>query len=911
MISNYPPLVGRTAEVAAIRALLDSAASGTGAVLVISGEPGAGKSRLAQHAADTGIQEGFSVHIGYAYEHAVERVLGVALNAFDLRLDQLIGSTSATRIVFEIGATGAAEFLLSDRLLEVVENSCSAHPPVLLVLEDMHWSDLATLTWIKAVAERAHDLPLAVLITTRPLPSNTAPAAIRNLPAQQTTLAQLTDTDVLILATQQLAHAPDPATMAALSTTRGNPMLIQAILAVPGATTDPIAERLHELEAGALGVLQGAAILGTRIDPVLLASMLELSTREVLTSISQAAAAGIVEADLDRFAFRHELYRAAALATLSKPAASVLHLRAAQTLAAADADALDIAEHYAQGGRRGDRDAVRSVTEAASQTVATNPAAALHLADTALALCSRTPPNELMLVRVRALAGTGRADDADLLGRSLIHDDLERSVEATLRRELAFAALILGRIDTCVEEITLHAELIDSPQARARAHGEVAIAQLMTMNQPVARAAAARAVLEGRVYGDLSAQIAGDVVICMLDLLVNQTAAATERAKIVTERAELPGAEESHSFQPWFTAAMVWLETDNLPALSTTLRRGRQNAVERGFGWAVPGYDALTAFGALRAGNFDDAAATATATLGYLDRVDGFGVAVWCHSFLAQVSLHRDNLDQAADHVSAADGWLTRQRQRQLGIEQLQLAKAGLHQRRGRNSEALGDLLQAWEVCRTLGMSSPLPAIGPAMSRLAHGAGNRPVLIDADEQLTAAATATGLASTRAIAELTGAWRRSDPDQALKAATLAATTPRPALAATALTHASELLRTRRRRQEADQIAQQAAARWAALGAYGDADACTAHTRGGRPVERRPQYGVPALTATERRIVGLVGEGLPNSAIAATVGISRRTVESHVSAAYRKLEVTSRVALARVALAHHLTDSNPAI
>jgi DNA-binding NarL/FixJ family response regulator len=63
-------------------------------------------------------------------------------------------------------------------------------------------------------------------------------------------------------------------------------------------------------------------------------------------------------------------------------------------------------------------------------------------------------------------------------------------------------------------------------------------------------------------------------------------------------------------------------------------------------------------------------------------------------------------------------------------------------------------------------------------------------------------------------------------------------------------------------------------------------------------------VPALTVTERRVTALVAEGMSNSVIASALGISRRTVESHVSSCYRKLEVISRVALARVALAHDI-------
>lgn len=57
---------------------------------------------------------------------------------------------------------------------------------------------------------------------------------------------------------------------------------------------------------------------------------------------------------------------------------------------------------------------------------------------------------------------------------------------------------------------------------------------------------------------------------------------------------------------------------------------------------------------------------------------------------------------------------------------------------------------------------------------------------------------------------------------------------------------------------------------------------------------------ALTGTERKVVRLLAEGKTNAEIADQLGVSRRTVESHVSASYRKLDVTSRVAMARLAM-----------
>jgi len=178
------------------------------------------------------------------------------------------------------------------------------------------------------------------------------------------------------------------------------------------------------------------------------------------------------------------------------------------------------------------------------------------------------------------------------------------------------------------------------------------------------------------------------------------------------------------------------------------------------------------------------------------------------------------------------------------------------------------------------------------------------LLIDAERVLSEAATDCGTVSIQAISTLSAAWRDTDPDLALKAATLSEQSPRLALTATALTDAADLLRHRGRRQEAERVARIAVARWSALGAYADADACAARSRSAQRTERRPRFGVQSLTATERAITALVAEGLSNAAIANSVGVSRRTVESHVSSVYRKLEVSSRVALARIALTHRI-------
>jgi DNA-binding NarL/FixJ family response regulator len=312
----------------------------------------------------------------------------------------------------------------------------------------------------------------------------------------------------------------------------------------------------------------------------------------------------------------------------------------------------------------------------------------------------------------------------------------------------------------------------------------------------------------------------------------------------------------------------------------------------------------VDAFGALRAGSFDDAGAAAEATLGYFEGVDGFGVAVWCHAFLAQIALHRGEPELARQHVDTAEAWLARGERAQLGYEQLRIAAARLCELRGELDAAFVALAEVWDLFALLGVRSPLPSFGATFARLARHGGDSARAAEVATALEEAATDSGTGSVRVAAELAAAWRDVDPDRALRAADLARAGPRRPLVAAALTDAANLLHARRRRGEADRVAAEGARRWSELGADADALACVAVSRTARRPAPRPRFGPAALTATERNVVGLLADGLANADIAAQLGVSRRTVESHVSAAYRKLEVASRVELARAALAYGL-------
>jgi predicted ATPase len=453
---NDVKLVGREPEIKRLKKLVQGAADGTGSALLITGEPGIGKTHLVQAVATIANDAGLAVHIGHCEQLEVEKTLGAPLGAFNRQVNVDRERGAAVRTLLEAGASAAAGSALADRLMEVLEFEC-AHGPMFLAVEDLQWSDPTTLMWLRAVMQDVSELPLLVVLTTRPpAPGTDVHRALAVLAMPQLDLRPMSTEDAHILAGHVLDSAPTAEVVEAVDRAMGNPLLVLAILDVLKAggrpTVDSIAALVRELDRSALRTLQIAAVLGDEIDPVLVAAMAGIRTTNLLTDLEAGAAAGIVVPTKSGFRFRHELHREAVLAELVPAARATLHLAAAQVLATMGAPALTVAEQYARGARPGDQEAVAWLSYAAQEIVATAPAAALRLCDIAIDAWGEQPPSDLLLTKVRALAAAGQAPEADELGRALLGDALTPDTEARLRRELAFTAFMQGRADVAAAE---------------------------------------------------------------------------------------------------------------------------------------------------------------------------------------------------------------------------------------------------------------------------------------------------------------------------------------------------------------------------------------------------------------------------------------------------------------------------
>ena len=187
------------------------------------------------------------------------------------------------------------------------------------------------------------------------------------------------------------------------------------------------------------------------------------------------------------------------------------------------------------------------------------------------------------------------------------------------------------------------------------------------------------------------------------------------------------------------------------------------------------------------------------------------------------------------------------------------------------------------------------------VARLAWEVGDKEVLQRMADLTSQAAAMSPTVTRVAMRGVTTALVSSDPAELAQAAQMMAATERLWDGATAL-HMAGLVAARGRRPAAKELLEGAARRYADLG-------CARHAalaRAGfgfsalfdRPAEPPgPRVEADELSRAERRVLGLVVEGFANGDIANALFVSKRTVESHLASLYRKLGVSTRVALVR--------------
>ena len=450
-----PIMVGREAHLDALRRAIDAALAGEGQVVLVAGEAGIGKSRLVREAAEVARERGMRVLIGQCFEpdHALPYA-----PLRDLVRSNLLRQSWAEPILTEVALDLGALLPELARLQPDPVLSPNAGPeqdrrrivhaftrlfaaittqsPLLLIVEDAHWSDEASLDLLVQLARFVRGGgtgPAMLVITYRgdeiaPALAAALAALDRERLAAEARLGPLPRAEVIAMlhamSDRRGALSADLAE-AIYRQSEGNPFFVEELLrsalasvAGPGTAAIPLPRSIAEavgrqvrrLSDGARATLTLAAVSGRRFDFALLEALSGYDEEQLLDHVKELVAARlIVEESADRFAFRHALTRQAIADPLLARERRALHRQVLTAIlridpGAGEHQAADLARHAVAAGAW--TDALQYGRQAGEQALALYaPGAAVELLTYAIDAAARlglAPPSALP--RSRGLA---------------------------------------------------------------------------------------------------------------------------------------------------------------------------------------------------------------------------------------------------------------------------------------------------------------------------------------------------------------------------------------------------------------------------------------------------------------------------------------------------------------------------
>ena len=162
-------LIGRSAELAAVRLELERARAGRQRIVFIEGEPGIGKSALLAAVVAEAGANGFAVHSGRAEELERDRPFRALVTALGADAFPAASSASPSRALMDFSPSPSDRHRTVDALIDQIADEAEQRP-VLLVLDDLQWADASTILTVHQLAERIPRARLLVLLALRPIP---------------------------------------------------------------------------------------------------------------------------------------------------------------------------------------------------------------------------------------------------------------------------------------------------------------------------------------------------------------------------------------------------------------------------------------------------------------------------------------------------------------------------------------------------------------------------------------------------------------------------------------------------------------------------------------------------------------------------------------------------------------------
>jgi DNA-binding CsgD family transcriptional regulator/tetratricopeptide (TPR) repeat protein len=928
-----PTLLERERELVVLTELVAGVRAGRGALVLVEGPAGIGKTGLLTAVRQLAATAGLEVLPARGSELEREFSYGMVRQLFEPRLasaapderrELLSGAAALAARLFAEDALAEADGAGADVTFATLHGlfwltaNLAAESPLLLVLDDLHWGDAASLRWLAYLGRRLEGLPVLIVAALRPAEPGADAALLAEVASDPNAVvlrpAALSRDAVALLVRGELGlDADDPFCDACYDASGGNPLLLQQLLGAlqgegvqprgseahrvqgigAGAVSRFVQLRLMRLPPAATALARAVAVLGDGVELARAAGLAGLEHADAADAAGLLSRVGIFRRETP-LGFAHPLVRSAVYDDLTGAERQHAHARAARLLADSGAAAEEIAAHLLLAPRAGDRAVVETLREAAQLAVARG--APENAATYLRRALDEPPPDALRAAVLFELGIAERRLDAPVAVERLAEAvafsaDPVQAAQASLEygRALWFANRPIDAADVFSDAV---ARLGDAePDLKERLESEIIFSTRQEPKLHRIGLAQAEQVRKRQLHGGIGTHL----LVAELSVEQSFTGRGRERAVDLAKQALAGGSLLREGSVAFYNAVNALMFAGEFELARRLYNEAIDEARQRGDLFNVGGMLGFHGCAALLMGDLLDAEADLHEAL-EISEARGMRAALSYHcGTLAEVLVERGELDEAAGVLSLvelepqgvvsghffntvrATGIVLLAR----GEPELALAAAtrlgesmaaiemehpGYMPWRSQAASALTALGRI-EEARAVGREGVAVArrwgaphaVGVALRTLglAEGGEEGERLLRESVDVLAKSSAR-LEHAKALVELGAALRRSNRRADAREPL------RQGLEAATICHATPLAK----RAETELLA-----------------------TGARP-RRIALRGVESLTVSERRVAGMAAEGKTNREIAQALFVTAKTVEVHLSSTYRKLGISSR-------------------
>jgi ATP/maltotriose-dependent transcriptional regulator MalT len=952
-------LIGRRRELEYLERALGDVEDGAVRILAVNGEAGIGKTRLLEELARQADERGWLVFEGRGSQFESELPFGVLLDACDdylgsldaRTLERLVGEglselsmifPALRESVFQPAELSADERHLVYRRMRELLDALGARKPVLVALDDIHWADEASVELLAFLLRRPPSRRVALALAYRRAQAPPHLAAAVDRVARDGNLEHI---ELGVLSPDEagglLADLPAEQRDQVYRQAGGNPFYIQqlaraaghhahapagrtrAVAGVPAAVAASLSEELAALSDDARRMLDGAAVVGDPFESELAATVAELPDGEALDALDELLSHEIVrpgELPL-RFHFRHPLLRQAVYEGTSAGWRIGGHARAAARLQEWRQPLERRAHHVEQSATVGDLEAIELLGQAGRAAAASAPGSAARWFEAALRLLpgrERLTPTrlELLLAYASALGAVGRLEPCraaltELMG--LLPPDAA-DMRVRLTAACATVEHLLGRHEAALQRVNAALENVDDPLS---AEGvaltmEQAVGAFHAMDFVEMRERAGEALTAARELDDPVLLATAVALVCYAGAATADIAdARSHQAEAAALVASL--TDEQLALHPACLSDLGWAEffLERYDDSIAHLQRGVEVARAGGQGQLANQMEQGLGVSLLMRGRLPEARRLFESLEDAARLVDNSQAVLWALTnvcWAASWQAERDVAIRAGEEAVE----LARELETPYFTASAHCALATAYLDAGQPERCVERLVSA-----TGGLDLPLVVASirclfyDALTRAELDCGRPEEARHWADRAVAHARRLGLPVAQAEADRAMARvlaQAGDTDEAAKLALTSADAAARAGAAIEAARsrlvAGQALATGGDRARALETLKEAADELEATGAL------RFHAEARREMRRlgmRPAAptgptpgelrGLESLSAREREIAELVTDRKTNDQIAAELFLSVKTIESHLRNVFRKLEVSSRVDVAR--------------